>query len=173
MISRYKTGKHFSLTITDTSLAIKRRQDRIGAEAALDGFYVLRTPVPASQLDGPAVVAAYKNLTRVERDLRSIKSGDLDLRPVCCRLEERVRAYVPICMLAPLPHPAPPQGVAIYLNNRRRIAGSRARAGSEIVILRCAREPATGVASLSHRGGTAWQILTAGARCWILTRTPR
>ena len=62
---------------------------------------------------------------------------------------------------------------AIYLNNRRRIAGSRARAGSEIVILRCAREPATGVASLSHRGGTAWQILTAGERCWILTRTLR
>ena len=100
MISRYKTGKHFSLTITGTSLAIKRRQDRIGAEAALDGFYVLRTPVPASQLDAPAVVAAYKNLTRVERDFRSIKSGDLDLRPVFCRLEERVRAYVLICMLA-------------------------------------------------------------------------
>jgi hypothetical protein len=100
VISRYKTGKHFSLTITDTSLAIERRQDRISAEAALDGFYVLRTPVPASQLDGPAVVAACKNLARVERDFRSIKSDDLDLRPVFCRLDERVRAHVLICMLA-------------------------------------------------------------------------
>jgi hypothetical protein len=49
----------------------------------------------------------------------------------------------------------------------------RARAGGEIVVLQCAREPAAGVASLSHRGGTAWPILTAGARCWILTKTLR
>jgi hypothetical protein len=52
-------------------------------------------------------------------------------------------------------------------------ADSRARAGIEIVVLRCAREPATGLASLSHRGETAWQILTAEAPCWILTRTLR
>jgi hypothetical protein len=100
VISKYKTGKHFNLTITDDSLAIERRQDRIGAEAALDGFYVLRTPVPADQLDAPAVVSAYKNLKYVERDFRHIKSDDLDLRPVFHRLEERVRAHVLICMLA-------------------------------------------------------------------------
>jgi hypothetical protein len=100
VISRYKTGKHFDLAITDTSLAVTRRQDRIDAEAALDGFYVLRTPVPAGELDAPGVVAAYKNLARVERDFRSIKSDDLDLRPVFHRLEERVKAHVLICMLA-------------------------------------------------------------------------
>jgi hypothetical protein len=100
VISRYKTGKHFDLTITDTTLAVTRRQDRIDAEAALDGFYVLRTPVPAGQPDAPAVVAAYKNLARVERDFRHIKSGDLDLRPVFRRLQERVRAHALICMLA-------------------------------------------------------------------------
>ena len=100
VISRYKTGKHFAVTITDTSLAIERRQDRIDAEAALDGFYVLRTPVPAAELDAAAVVTAYKNLKYVERDFRHIKSDDLDLRPVFHRLEERVRAHVLICMLA-------------------------------------------------------------------------
>jgi hypothetical protein len=100
VISKYKTGKHFDLTITDTSLTVARRQDRIDAEAALDGFYVLRTPIPASQLDGPAVVTAYKNLKYVERDFRHIKSDDLDLRPVYHRLEDRVRAHVLICMLA-------------------------------------------------------------------------
>ena len=100
VISKYKTGKHFHLTITDDSLAVTRRQDRIDAEAALDGFYVLRTPVPASELDGPAVVTAYKNLKYVERDFRHIKSDDLDLRPVFHRLEERVKAHVLICMLA-------------------------------------------------------------------------
>ncbi len=100
VISTYKTGKHFAVTITDTTLAIERRQDRIDAEAALDGFYVLRTPVPAGELDAAAVVTAYKNLKYVERDFRHIKSDDLDLRPVFHRIEERVRAHVLICMLA-------------------------------------------------------------------------
>ena len=100
VITRYKTGKHFAVTITDDSLTAERRQDQIDEEAALDGFYVLRTPVPASELDAPAVVAAYKNLKYVERDFRHIKSGDLDLRPVFHRLEERVQAHVLICMLA-------------------------------------------------------------------------
>jgi len=99
VITRYKTGKHFAVTITDTTLTIERRQDQIDAEAALDGFYVLRTPVPARELDAAAVVTAYKNLKYVERDFRHIKSGDLDLRPVFCRLEERVKAHVLICML--------------------------------------------------------------------------
>jgi hypothetical protein len=100
VISTYKTGKHFAVTITDTTLAIERRQDRIDAEAALDGFYVLRTPVTAGELDASAVVTAYKNLKYVERDFRHIKSDDLDLRPVFHRIEERVRAHVLICMLA-------------------------------------------------------------------------
>src|SRR5690349_3782980 len=100
VISRYKTAKHFAVTITDDSLTVQRRLDQIDAEAALDGFYVLRTPVPAAQLDAPGVVAAYKNLRYVERDFRHIKSDDLDLRPIFHRLEERVRAHMLICMLA-------------------------------------------------------------------------
>jgi hypothetical protein len=100
VISTYKTSKHFHVAITDDSLAVTRKQDQIDAEAALDGFYVLRTPVPADELDAAAVVTAYKNLKYVERDFRHIKSDDLDLRPVFHRLEERVRAHVLICMLA-------------------------------------------------------------------------
>ncbi len=100
VISRYKTGKHLAVTITGTTLTIERRQDQINAEATLDGFYVLRTPVPAAELDAAAVVTAYKNLKYVERDFRHIKSDDLDLRPVFHRLEERAKAHVLICMLA-------------------------------------------------------------------------
>jgi len=100
VISKHKTGKHFEITITDDSLTVARRQDQIDAEAALDGFYVLRTPAPAAELDASAVVTAYKNLKYVERDFRHIKADDLDLRPVFHRLEERVKAHVLICMLA-------------------------------------------------------------------------
>jgi transposase len=100
VITRYKTAKHFEVTITDDSLTVTRRQAQIDEEAALDGFYVIRTAVPASELDAPAAVAAYKSLKHVERDFRHIKSDDLDLRPVFHRLEERVKAHVLICMLA-------------------------------------------------------------------------
>jgi hypothetical protein len=99
VISKYKTAKHFDIEITDTSLAVIRRQAQIDEEAALDGFYVLRTPVPATELDAAGVVSAYKNLKYVERDFRSIKADDLGLRPVFHRLEERVKAHVLICML--------------------------------------------------------------------------
>jgi Transposase DDE domain len=100
VISKYKTSKHFGITITDTTLAVQRNQAQIDEEAALDGFYVLRTPLPASQLDAPGVVTAYKNLKHVERDFRHLKADDLDLRPIYHHLEERVRAHVLICMLA-------------------------------------------------------------------------
>ena len=100
VIGKYKVGKHFEVTITGTSLTAERRQDQIDAEAAFDGIYVLRTSLPASELDAPGVVSAYKNLARVERDFRHIKIDDLDLWPIWHRLEERVKAHVLICMLA-------------------------------------------------------------------------
>ena len=99
-IDRYKMAKHLQVTITDTTLTITRNTEQIAAEARLDGIYVLRTSVPADQLDAAGVVVAYKNLAHVERDFRSIKVDDLDLRPVFHRLEDRVRAHVLICMLA-------------------------------------------------------------------------
>jgi len=100
IINRYKMAKHFEVTITDTSLVISRRTTQIQTETALDGIYVLRTSVPAKHLDAAGVVTAYKSLANVERDFRSLKVDDLDLRPIFHRLEDRVRAHVLICMLA-------------------------------------------------------------------------
>src|SRR5450756_2450869 len=72
----------------------------IAAEAALDGIYVLRTSLPADRLDSSGVVSAYKSLAQVERDFRSLKTIDLDLRPIHHYTERRVRAHVFLCMLA-------------------------------------------------------------------------
>jgi transposase len=99
-IGKYKMGKHFRREITDTEFTYQRDSDRIAAEAALDGIYVLRTSVNAEALDPAAVVEGYKNLANIERDFRIIKSDDLDLRPIHHRLNDRVKAHVLICMLA-------------------------------------------------------------------------
>ncbi|MGO9186020.1 IS1634 family transposase [Mycobacterium sp.] len=100
IIDKYKMGKHFARTITDTSLTYRRDQAGIDAQAALDGIYVLRTSAAAADLDAAGVVIGYKNLAHVERDFRSIKTDDLDLRPIHHRLTERVKAHVLICLLA-------------------------------------------------------------------------
>jgi hypothetical protein len=92
--------KHYLLDITDDTFAFTRDQDQITAEAALDGLYVIRTTIGPEQMDAAKVVATYKSLARVERDFRSIKSIDLDLRPIHHYTESRVRAHVFICMLA-------------------------------------------------------------------------
>src|SRR5277367_5571434 len=97
---KYKMGKHFHRTITDTTFTYARDHAGIDAQARLDGIYVLRTSVAAEILDPAAVVAGYKSLANVERDFRIIKTDDLDLRPIHHRLDERVRAHVLICMLA-------------------------------------------------------------------------
>jgi hypothetical protein len=100
VIDKYKMGKHFHTTITDTTLTYHRDQARIDAETELDGIYVLRTSVDADALDPAAVVQNYKNLANIERDFRVIKADDLDLRPIHHRLEDRVKAHVLICLLA-------------------------------------------------------------------------
>jgi hypothetical protein len=100
VIGRYHMAKHFELAITDEALTFKRRDAQIAAEAALDGLYVIRTSVSAQQLDAGAAVAAYKSLSHVERAFRSIKTVDLQVRPVFHYNAQRVRAHVFLCMLA-------------------------------------------------------------------------
>jgi hypothetical protein len=100
VIGRYKMAKHYILDIANDQFAFTRDQDQIIAEAALDGLYVIRTTVGPEQMDAAKVVATYKSLSRVERDFRSLKAIDVDLRPIHHYTETRVRAHVFICMLA-------------------------------------------------------------------------
>jgi hypothetical protein len=100
IINQYKVAKHFDLSIADTALSWTRKQDSIASEAALDGLYIIRTSVPATQMDAPECVRNYKSLTKVERAFRSIKTIDLKVRPIHHRLADRVRAHIFLCMLA-------------------------------------------------------------------------
>jgi hypothetical protein len=100
VVNRYKVAKHFELRIEDGRFAYARKQEQIAAEAALDGFYVLRTSL-GDGVTAQAVVRAYKQLAAVERAFRAMKAPDLiSLRPIHHRLEDRVRAHAFLCMLA-------------------------------------------------------------------------
>ena len=100
VINRFKMAKHFNLEIIEESFSYQRNEEKINKEAALDGLYVIRTSVSSECLDAESTVRAYKDLSKVERAFRSLKTVDLKVRPIHHRLEDRVRAHVFLCMLA-------------------------------------------------------------------------
>ena len=100
VIKKYKVAKHFMVTITDTGLTVTRQEEAIAAETALDGIYIVRASEKHNQMDSAGIVTAYKNLSQVERVFRTIKTTDLEVRPIYHYLDNRVRAHLLICLLA-------------------------------------------------------------------------
>ena len=100
VLNRFKMQKHFIVVVTDNACSVTRDEASIQAEAALDGIYVLRTTISSDELDTAGVISAYKDLAGVERDFRSLKAIDVDIRPVHHHLEERVRAHALLCFLS-------------------------------------------------------------------------
>jgi len=100
VLGRFKMAKHFAITITETRFRYERKAEAIETEAALDGIYVLRTSVSKEMLGTEETVRAYKDLAKVERAFRCMKTVDLQIRPIHHRLVPRVRAHVFLCVLA-------------------------------------------------------------------------
>lgn len=100
VLNKCKMGKHFILKIEEEGFSFERNDEKIEAEAALDGIYIVRTSLSAKTMGGEEAVLAYKNLARVERAFRSLKTIDLKIRPIHHRLDDRIRAHVFLCMLA-------------------------------------------------------------------------
>jgi len=100
VLGRCHMAKHFQISITDKTFSFAKNAVSITAEAALDGIYVVRTNLPIAHSDAAAAVRAYKSLSGVEHAFRSLKTVDLELRPVFHWTAPRVRAHVLLCMLA-------------------------------------------------------------------------
>ena len=60
VINKQKVAKHFTVDIADDGLAWRRDEQKIAAEAALDGIYVIRTSLPAGVLGTGPVVESCK-----------------------------------------------------------------------------------------------------------------
>jgi hypothetical protein len=100
VVNKYKVAKHFELTIDDAHFDFALRQGEIAAEAALDGIYVIRTSLSKPEMSAPEAVRSYKTLSEVERAFRTLKTIDLEVRPIHHRLADRVRAHIFLCVLA-------------------------------------------------------------------------
>ena len=85
-------------------------REKVREETLLDGKHLLRTS--DDTLSARDVVLGYKQLSEVERAFRCLKH-DLELRPMYHRLEERIRAHVLLCWLAPSCSSGWPSGAAV------------------------------------------------------------
>ena len=100
VIGKRRVKKHFELEIGDERFAYRRKQAEIEAEAALDGFYVLRTNLNQETLAAPDVVRSYKQLAHAEQAFRTLKGPELEIRPIRHRREDRVKAHAFLSLLA-------------------------------------------------------------------------
>ena len=100
VIGKYKVGKHFDLDIEEAAFSFGVNEQRVAAEAALDGVYVIRTSAAEAEMSAEAAVLNYKRLAEVERAFRTLKGVDLHVRPIRHRLETRVKAHIFLSMLA-------------------------------------------------------------------------
>ena len=100
VIDKYKVAKHFRLVIDEGRFEFSVDEEKVAAEAVLDGVYVVRTSLQEARMSAEHTVRSYKLLSGVERAFRSIKTIDLKVRPIYHHLEDRVRAHIFLCMLA-------------------------------------------------------------------------
>jgi transposase len=100
VINKYKVAKHFILDIGEDSFDFRIDEEKVAAEAALDGVYVVRTSLSRQRMSAEDTVRGYKSLCQVEQAFRCIKQVDLKVRPIRHHEENRVRAHIFLCMLA-------------------------------------------------------------------------
>jgi hypothetical protein len=100
VLNKFKMAKHFELDIGEQHFRFEVNAAAVTAKAALDGLYVIRSPLTAQQMDSAELVRTYKGLSAVERAFRTIKTVNLKIRPIHHRTEDRVRAHIFLCVLA-------------------------------------------------------------------------
>ncbi|MFH0824212.1 MAG: IS1634 family transposase [Pseudomonadota bacterium] len=100
VLDKFKMAKHFVIDITEDSFTYSRNQESIPQESALDGIYVIRTSVRGDTLSSEETVRAYKGLSSAERAFRSLKTVDLQIRPIYHYKSARVKGHVLLCMPA-------------------------------------------------------------------------
>ena len=125
-VSRKKVDKHFRIEVTDDDIRWSRRQEQIDTETQLDGIYIIRTSLEASDIGAAEAVEAYKSLSQVERAFRSLKTTQLALRPVFAYSEDHVRWHVFLCLLAYYLEWHLRQRLALLLFEEEDRAGTRA-----------------------------------------------
>ena len=99
--TKYKCGKFLDWHIVDGKLQWSLKQEKIDAEKRFDGCYIICSRnVSVEAMNTNEVVASYRKLELVETAFRNLKTGQLQVRPVYHKKDDRIRAHVFLCTLA-------------------------------------------------------------------------
>jgi transposase len=99
-LERSGLDKWLTLQVKNKRLQLTSDKEALAHESRLDGCYVVRTDLKPAQADAQTVHDRYKDLAKVERDFRTLKSGHLDFRPWFVCKEENTQAHALTSMLA-------------------------------------------------------------------------
>ena len=97
---KYRTEKFFSWKIEDMKVVYSRKTEVISSEEKYDGLYVIRSNVSSDVMNINEIVETYKSLTNIELAFRSMKTVELELRPIYHRTDERIKSHAFLCMLS-------------------------------------------------------------------------
>jgi hypothetical protein len=97
---RHKLAAFVTLALNERVIVCTIDQEAKAQDALLDGCYLLETDVPQGLMDAKTVDARYRDLQKVERNFRTVKTTFLEVRPIFLRKAERTKAHVFVAMLA-------------------------------------------------------------------------
>jgi len=99
-VKSHKLGKFATLALEGRAVVCAVDEDAKADDALLDGCYILETDVPKALMDAATVDGRYRDLQKVERNFRTVKTTFLEIRPVFVRKADRTKAHVFVAMLA-------------------------------------------------------------------------
>jgi len=99
-VKRHKLNGFVTLSLEQEQIRCQIDQAQMAELALLDGCYVLETTVPAARMDAQTVDERYRDLQKVERGFRTMKTDFLEVRPIFLRNGKRTKAHVFVAMLA-------------------------------------------------------------------------
>jgi len=99
-VKRHKLHGFATLSLEQRQIRCEIDQEQMDDVALLDGCYALETTVPAEQMDAQTVDDRYRDLQKVERNFKTIKTDFLEVRPIYLRNAKRTKAHVFVAMLA-------------------------------------------------------------------------
>jgi transposase len=99
-VNKYKMGKFVIFEGSGDNLSYRLDEEKIEQESALDGCYIVYTDLRPEDMAAANIVESYKDLAGVEQAFRSMKTVQLEIRPMYHKKDERIKCHVFICMLA-------------------------------------------------------------------------
>lgn len=99
-VKQHKLSPFVALSLEGRTLTYRLEEAALAQSVLLDGCYTLETDVSATQMDAATLDARYRDLQRVERNFRTLKTGFLEVRPLFLRNAQRTKGHVLVAMLA-------------------------------------------------------------------------